>query len=199
MISSRAERGVVFVDRDGVICENRPDHVKSWSEFSFIPGSIEALAALTRSKVPVYVFTNQAIVGRGMVSRRTLDVIHEKMLDVFHGSGVKIESVLVCPHHPDDRCECRKPEPGLLTDVAFRNRISLERSFVIGDALTDVEAGARAGCTTILVKTGRGGIAATAIEGAQYRPDFVADDLVDAAIWVLAQKALHVGSEARLR
>jgi D-glycero-D-manno-heptose 1,7-bisphosphate phosphatase len=199
MISSRGERGAVFIDRDGVICENRDDHVKSWSEFNFIPGSVEALAALSRARMPLYIVTNQAIIGRGMVSRRNLDVIHEKMIDVFHGSGVKIESVLVCPHHPDDKCPCRKPEPGLLTDVAFRNKISLQRSFMIGDSLTDVEAGARAGCTTILVRTGRGGAAIPGIDGAEFRPDFVADDLVDAAIWVLAQNALRIGSEVRLR
>lgn len=199
MISSRAERGAVFVDRDGVICENRPDHVRTWSEFQFVPGSVEALAALRRAGIPMFVVTNQSVIGRGMVNRRTLDQIHERMLDVFHGSGVVIESVLVCPHHPDDQCGCRKPEPGLLLGAAARYKVDLSRSFMIGDALTDIEAGARASCTTILVKTGRGADAAAAIEGSRYKPDFVADDLVDAAIWILAQRALRLGSSDQAR
>lgn len=199
MISSAAERGAVFVDRDGVICQNRDDYVKSWAEFDFVPGSIEALAALTRTATRLYVFTNQSVVGRGLITRRTLDTIHEKMRDVLAGNGVKIAGILVCPHHPDDDCGCRKPQPGLLYQAEREFKVDLSRSFVIGDALSDVEAGAVAGCTTILVKSGRGAAAARARGTAKHKPDFIADDLVDAAIWVMAQQAAQIGARTEVR
>ena len=189
MISSGRRSGAVFVDRDGVIGENRPDYVKSWSEFAFVPGAIEAMAALTRIGSPIVVVTNQSAVGRGLLSRRQLDVIHERMLDALAASGAKVEAIMVCPHHPDDACACRKPEPGMLTDAAERHKIDLGRSYLIGDHSTDIEAGARAGCRTILVRTGRGAQIAADARDWRYQPDFVADDLVDAALWIVADKA----------
>lgn len=191
------EPSAVFVDRDGVICENRSDHVKDWSEFAFIPGSIEAMASLRRAGLRLFVITNQAIVGRGLLSRRALDVMHEKMLDSLGASGAKIDAVLVCPHVPEDRCTCRKPEPGLLLAAAGEHKVDLAKSFMVGDHVTDIEAGARAGCRTILVRTGRG---AAALDRMTTEPDFVADDLVDAAIWILAQRARAAGRPgSRLR
>src|SRR5688572_16227683 len=145
MALSAPEPAAVFVDRDGVICENREDHVKAWSEFVFVPGSIEAMASMRRAGLRLFVITNQAIVGRGLLSRRALDVIHEHMLDSLGASGAKVEGILVCPHHPDDRCTCRKPEPGLLFEAADTFKVDLRRSFVVGDFVTDIEAGARAG------------------------------------------------------
>lgn len=199
MTSSDRRTPAVFVDRDGVICENRPDYVKSWGEFVFVPGSIEALASLSNAGARLFVVTNQAVVGKGQISRRQLDVIHEKMLDVLNGAGANIESILVCTHHPDDRCDCRKPNPGLLTDAALRFKVDLEGSFMIGDHSTDIEAGARAGTGTVLVLSGRGRDAIAVRSFGRYRPDFLADDLVDAAIWVMGQLTLQVGSRARAR
>lgn len=192
-------RPAVFVDRDGVICENRPEHVRSWAEFVFVPGSIEALASLCNAGMRVFVVTNQSVVGRGMISRRALDGIHEKMLDVLAGAGARIERILVCPHHPDDRCECRKPNAGLLTEASLRFKVDLARSFMVGDSATDVEAGHRAGCEAVLVRTGRG--TATIASGAWNGkpPEFIADDLVDAAIWVMGRQALRIGSGTRAR
>lgn len=180
----------VFVDRDGVINENRDDYVKAWQEFVFIPGSIEALASMSRIGIRIFVATNQSVVGRGQLAKRDLDVIHTKMTDVLTGSGAKIESVLACVHHPDDNCICRKPEPGLIMDAAKRFEVDLRYAFVIGDAASDIEAGGRAGCRTVLVKTGRGAEAARADRWNKHKPDFVADDLVDAALWIMTQKAL---------
>jgi D-glycero-D-manno-heptose 1,7-bisphosphate phosphatase len=190
MISHGSDPGAVFVDRDGVICENRADHVKTWSEFVFLPGAIEALASLRRAGCRLVVVTNQSAVGRGLLSRRQLDLIHEKMLGSFGGSGAKVEAIMVCPHHPDDGCACRKPEPGMLLEAADRLKVDLSRSFMIGDHPADVEAGKRAGCETVLVRTGRWD--GSSVVG-PHAPDFVADDLVDAAIWVLGRRAMRVG------
>lgn len=191
------EPSAVFVDRDGVICENREDHVRAWSEFVFVPGSIEAMASMRRAGLRLFIITNQAIVGRGLLSRRSLDLIHEHMLDSLGASGAKVEGVLVCPHHPDDGCTCRKPEPGLLFQAADEFKVDLRRSFLVGDHVTDIEAGARAGVETILVKTGRGAAAVAAAQFGQYPPDFVADDLVDAAIWILGRRAMQSGRTSR--
>lgn len=188
-MKSKGRQSAVFLDRDGVICENRDDHVKSWAEFVFIPGAIEAVSSLTRAGLKVFIATNQAAVGRGIIAKRTLDQIHSAMLDVFGGAGGRIEAILVCPHHPDDRCACRKPQPGLLLEASRVHKLELAGSFMVGDSAADLDAGRAAGCTTVLVRTGRGSSTARARDWAQ-PPDFIADDVVDAAIWILGARAL---------
>jgi len=146
----------VFLDRDGVINENRADHVKSWSEFRFLPGACEAIARLTRAGLRVFVITNQAIVNRGLAAQETVDTVNDEMVREIERLGGRIEAVAYCPHRPEERCECRKPRPGLLLDLAARHAVNLDEAVIIGDALTDVEAGLAAGCQAILVLTGRG-------------------------------------------
>ena len=146
----------IFLDRDGVINENHPDHVKRWSEFRFLPGAPEAIARLSRAGVRVFVITNQAIINRGTVSRDTVDAINEQMIEEIGRRGGRIEAVAYCPHRPEERCDCRKPRPGLLFRLAREHGLRLEESVVVGDALSDVEAGQAAGCQVCLVLTGRG-------------------------------------------
>lgn len=148
--------GVVFLDRDGVINENRPDYVKSWSEFEFLPGSLKALAALHRAGYRIVVVTNQSGVGRGLISRETLHDIHARLLATVRQYGGDIEHVLYCPHRPEDDCHCRKPQPGMLLAAANALKIDLRQSFMVGDAFTDIQAGQAAGCRCFLVLTGRG-------------------------------------------
>lgn len=179
----------VFIDRDGVICENRSDHVKSWDEFRFIPGAAEALAALTAAGLRLFVVTNQGAVGRGVISRGAVEDVHARMLDVLRAAGARIEAVLVCPHSPEDGCSCRKPAEGLFTEAAKTYDLDLRSSWMIGDAESDVVAGRRAGCETILVLTGRGAEQARAAVWSEGKPNLVAHDLVDAAIWILGRIA----------
>jgi D-glycero-D-manno-heptose 1,7-bisphosphate phosphatase len=146
----------VFLDRDGVINENRADHVKCWSEFRFLPGAVEAIARLSRTGVRVFVVTNQAIINRGLVSRETVDDINRRMAHEIAARGGHVEAVAFCPHRPEERCNCRKPQPGLLLQLAGAHRLRLPDSVVIGDALSDLQAGAALGCRTVLVLTGRG-------------------------------------------
>ena len=146
----------VFLDRDGVICQNRSDHVKSWSEFRFLPGAKNSLAALGRLDLPIIVITNQAIVGRGMVPASVVDDIHRRMVAEVETHGGRIDRVVYCPHRPEDRCDCRKPEPGMLRQVAEEMGIDLSRSYLVGDAVTDLVAGQQVGCQLYLVLTGRG-------------------------------------------
>ncbi len=146
----------VFLDRDGVICENRPDHVKNWGEFQFLPGARTSLAALSRLGLAVVVVTNQAVVGRGLVPASVVDDIHRRMMADVASYGGRIDRVVYCPHRPDENCGCRKPRPGLLLQVANEMGIDLCRSYMIGDAASDLMAGQCAGCRTFIVLTGRG-------------------------------------------
>lgn len=184
----------VFLDRDGVINENRADHVKSWAEFSFLPGAPEAVARLTSAGVRAFVVTNQAIVNRGVVSRDTVDAINARMIDEIALHGGRIEAVAYCPHRPDENCVCRKPQPGLLVSLAHEYGVNLNDSVLIGDALGDVEAALAAGCRAILVLTGRGAEQLKlALEAGRTGFD-VATDLNEAIELLLQETALQPAS-----
>lgn len=150
-------RRAVFIDRDGVICRNRDDHVKSWEEFEFLPGALDALVRLAQSDLCIIVVTNQAVVNRHLVSGEVVNEIHERMVDVIRAVGGRIDRVMWCPHRPDEGCSCRKPKPGLLLDAARELDIDLMQSYLVGDAKSDMGAGRAAGCGwRYLVLTGRG-------------------------------------------
>ena len=130
----------VFLDRDGVICANRTDHVKSWAEFHFLPGAVEGIVALTRAGCQTVVVTNQAAVHRGLVSAAEVEAIHRQMVAAVAAAGGRIDLVLYCPHRADEQCRCRKPQPGLLLEGARRLGIDLAE-FVRGGRLLDGRAG----------------------------------------------------------
>ncbi len=146
----------IFLDRDGVICKNRPDHVKNWAEFEFLPDVQISLTALSHLGLPIIVVTNQAVIGRRIVLARAVDDIHQRMMAEVAAYGGRIDRVIYCPHRPEDKCRCRKPESGMLLQVADEMGINLAQSYLVGDAATDLVAGNSVGCRTFLVLTGRG-------------------------------------------
>lgn len=146
----------IFVDRDGVINANRPDHVKRWEEFEFLPGALDALRALAGQPAPVIVITNQAIIGRGLAPAALIDDIHTRMRAEVTAAGGRVDAVYLCPHRPEEGCDCRKPRPGMLLRAAREHGLDLSRSYFIGDALSDAQAAAAAGVTPIYVASGRG-------------------------------------------
>ncbi len=146
----------IFLDRDGVINENRPDYVKSWEEFRFLEGSREAIARLTKAGYRIIVCTNQAAIARGLVSVETVEDIHRRMLEGIAAYGGNIERVYYCPHGKDENCGCRKPRPGLLLRARDELGVDLSDAIFIGDSLTDVRAGLAAGVLPMLVLTGLG-------------------------------------------
>jgi D-glycero-D-manno-heptose 1,7-bisphosphate phosphatase len=148
--------GAIFLDRDGVINENRADHVKNWGEFEFIPGALESIRCLTETGLPIFVVTNQAAVSRDLMSVETLNDIHERMKAAIRGAGGQITHVYYCPHDNHEDCDCRKPGPGMLRQAAKDFPIDLSKSFLVGDAWTDVAAGVSVGARSILLMTGRG-------------------------------------------
>ncbi len=160
-------RPTIFIDRDGVINQNRKEHVLNWSEFQFIEGSKKALALLKQAGYQVVVVTNQATIERGLLTVAQLDQLHRQMANEIEMAGGQVTAVYYCPHRPEANCDCRKPRPGLLLEAASRFQIKLGDSWFIGDHLTDLEAGLAAGCKPILVQTGRGQMAAEELQGLQ--------------------------------
>lgn len=150
-------RPTIFLDRDGVIIENRPDYVRAWAEVEFIPGVLDALAQIATSDYAIVIVTNQAGIGKGLLTPSLSDSINQKIRDAIGQRGGRVAGLYVCPHTPADNCECRKPKPGLLLQAARELDLDLSRSWMIGDALTDLQAGQAAGVQPLLVLTGRGG------------------------------------------
>lgn len=147
----------IFLDRDGVIIENRENYVLSWSDVSIYPFTVRVFQKIQSSPYKIIVVTNQSAVGRGLISHEDASEINRRLVDMVREQGGRIDAVYMCPHAPIDRCTCRKPEPGLFTQAAKDLGLDLSRSFMIGDALTDLLGAQRAGIpTTALVKTGRG-------------------------------------------
>lgn len=178
----------VFLDRDGVINVDSPDYIKSWPAFHFIPGSLEAIVRLSRAGYRVIVITNQSAVGRGMITAAELASMHDKLCQAVAAKGGRITDIFVCPHHPDDACDCRKPKSGMILAARNRYTIDLTRSVMIGDSAKDILAGKAAGCRrTVLVRTGNGAAAIASLEKEGSRPDHVAADLRQAVSWLIGQ------------
>ncbi len=147
---------LILLDRDGVVNHDSADFIKSPAEWEPIDGSLEAIARLNQSGYRVAVISNQSGIARGLLDIETLNRIHSKMRRILAQLGGKIEAVMFCPHGPEDNCHCRKPQPGMLNDLAHRLRVSLDNVPVVGDSLRDLQAAQAVGATPILVKTGKG-------------------------------------------
>jgi D-glycero-D-manno-heptose 1,7-bisphosphate phosphatase len=178
---------VLFLDRDGVINADSPDYIKSWEEFRFLPGSLQALADLTRAGYDLIVVTNQSIIGRGMVASSVLERIHCRMCQTVELAGGRIHDIMFCPHRPEDHCRCRKPKPEMILEAGRRYDIDLSSTVMIGDRAKDVMCGKKAGCgATILVLTGDADTTRQELEAAGIRADAEAADLASAAKMILS-------------
>lgn len=175
----------VFLDRDGVIIENRSDYVKSQAEVCFLPRTFAALRQLRGSGYAVVVVTNQSAVGRGIISLEQATAINHHVIAEIAAHGGRVDGCYVCPHRPDERCGCRKPAPGLLLRAAAELGLDLARSYLVGDALTDIAAGRAVGARGVLVLTGRGQEQAALLRGAPAADCPVADDLLAALDYIL--------------
>ena len=131
---------LVILDRDGVINQDSDDFIKSPEEWIPIPGSLEAIARLCRAEFRIVIITNQSGIARGKLTIDTLNRIHTRMLEHIHQKGGEIDAIMICPHGPDDNCECRKPKPGMFLELAQRLKINLSGVPAVGDSVRDVEA-----------------------------------------------------------
>ena len=188
MIGEKKKKRVVFLDRDGVINHDSPDYIKSWSEFEFLPGSLEALKQLTLNGFSVIIITNQSAIHRKMISKEDLDVIHDMMKKNVQSNGGEIKDIFYCPHIPQDKCDCRKPKPGLIYRAKKRYRIDLKASIMVGDSAKDIECARNAGCgSAILVKTGNGVMAEKILKERMIYPDVIVRDLLEAVSWIVTR------------
>jgi len=156
VVAKLGTRGLIVLDRDGVINKDSAEFVKSTDEWLPLPGSIGAIARLSRAGYTVAVASNQSGLARGLFDRNALRAMHRKLRRLVAAEGGRVDRIVVCPHGPDEGCSCRKPMPGLLHRLARHYDISLRGVPVVGDSLRDLQAATRAGATPILVRTGNG-------------------------------------------
>ncbi len=171
------ENKAVVLDRDGVIVEDIGYHHKL-EALRIVPNAVEGLKLL--KDYLLIVITNQSGIGRGYYTFQDYEKFNEYMLKELNKHKIKIEKIYVCPHKPDDNCECRKPKAKLIKDAAKEFDINLSKSFMIGDKNIDIKMGHNASCKSILVLTGNG-----IKEKENSKADYVAKDLLDAAKWIL--------------
>lgn len=187
----------VFLDRDGTINVDT-GYIADTDELVFIRGSKKAVKLLKDKGFSVYIVTNQSGVERGYFTIEKLKEVNDKLISEFAKDDIKIDGLVFCPHHPDKKCDCRKPKPKMVLDMARKGRVNLEESYFVGDKIIDVQTGKNAGCKTVLVQT-----ETTLFENEDdwTDPDFIAKDLLEAAKWIVKNETtrLHKTSIARAR
>lgn len=177
---------VVLLDRDGVINEDSDEYVKSWDEYHFYPGALQALRRLHEAGCEVYLVTNQAGVGRGVYPyRNLLDILLRLRLTVHHNGG-QIHGVACCCHRKEEGCACRKPAPGMLRKLALKYGLDLTRSVLVGDSCTDIQAGQAVGCATVFLHTRGPQRSQEHLQRCSPPPDHQADSLLEATDYILA-------------
>jgi D-glycero-D-manno-heptose 1,7-bisphosphate phosphatase len=172
----------VLLDRDGVI--NRriiSGYVSRWGEFVFLPGALEALRLLNEKNYQVIVVSNQAGVGKGLMSAADLDEVTLRFIAEVEAHGGRILSVYYCTHRAEDGCECRKPKPGLLRRAQAEHHFDFERTFLVGDTESDLRAAHAAGCPAIMVS----GTPVSALETLPHAPRLTVPTLLAAAEFLI--------------
>lgn len=147
---------LLILDRDGVINQDSDAYIKSLEEWIPIPGSIEAIAQLSQAGWTVAVATNQSGIARGYYPLSTLDAMHARLRELVAAQGGDVGLIVHCPHGPDDGCDCRKPKPGMLRQIAEHYDASLAGVWFVGDSSGDLEAAATVDAQPVLVRTGKG-------------------------------------------
>lgn len=176
----------IFLDRDGTLNPD-PGYIKSPDQFELFSGVPEALARLKRAGARLIIVTNQSGVARGLLSQDDLAAVHAKLNALLDRAGASLDAIYFCPHHPNDGCDCRKPNRGMIDQAVRERGVDLERVYLIGDHVRDIELAKRIGARSILVTTGvvrpheLEGLSATALT-----PDWIASSMTDAADWLLS-------------
>lgn len=171
----------LFLDRDGVIVENRAAYIRTWDDIEIYPQALSALAQVRDSNYKIIIVTNQSGIGRGLIQLDEANAINTRLVQEIEAAGGRIDGVFMCPHAPEEHCDCRKPKAGLLLQATAQFNIDLGRSIMIGDALTDLGAGQAAGVPTVaLLRTGRGTVQSKLEDASQFKPLRIYDNLTAA-------------------
>lgn len=188
----------IFLDRDGVLIED-VHLLTNPGDIRILEGVSQALRSLKEAGFQLIVISNQTVVARGLITEQEVCAINVEMESLLEqAGGPHLDGFYFCPHHPNATllayritCECRKPQPGLLLRAAREHTLKLGASFMVGDRITDIIAGARAGCQTVLVQTGKH--QAPPIETVEpldesVHPDYTCASLSEAAEWILGAR-----------
>tara|TARA_B100001175_G_scaffold306147_1_gene303935 strand:+ start:718 stop:1272 length:555 start_codon:yes stop_codon:yes gene_type:complete len=182
------EEKIVILDRDGVINVDLMTYVTRTDDFEVIEGSLEAMAKLTTNGYKIAIATNQACIEKEIISEEELKNIHGHMIDLLAKAGGHINYIAFCPHTPESKCQCRKPEVGLLQEIERELNISLKGKYFVGDKESDIKAGRNFGCTPLLIK--KGGYGEKVFRTESSPPDEQCfDDLKNAVNYILKQDA----------
>ncbi|HAB03496.1 MAG TPA: D-glycero-beta-D-manno-heptose-1,7-bisphosphate 7-phosphatase [Pseudomonas sp.] len=147
---------LLILDRDGVINYDSDAYIKTLEEWVPIPGSIEAIAQLSKAGWTVAVATNQSGIARGYYPLDTLHAMHARLRELVAAQGGEVGLIVYCPHGPDEGCDCRKPKPGMLRTIAEHYQVPLQGIWFVGDSSGDLQAALAVGAQPVLVKTGKG-------------------------------------------
>lgn len=183
----------VFLDRDGTVTEE-VGYVNHPSRLNLLPGAAEGIAALNRAGAPVLLATNQAGVARGYFTEDLVKEVLARLGSLLAAQGARLDAMYYCPHHPAvglppyrQACNCRKPRPGMLESGAREFGLDLRRCYVVGDKISDTYFAHSVGARGVLVLTGYGlGEYTYQRQDWKEQPDFIAEDLVQAADWILS-------------
>lgn len=147
---------LLILDRDGVINQDSDAYIKSLDEWIPIPSAITAIARLSKAGWTVAVATNQSGIARGYYDLATLESMHQRLRKLVAEQGGELGVVVYCPHGPDEGCDCRKPKPGMLRQIAQHYGVELRGTWFVGDSRGDLDAALAVDCQPVLVKTGKG-------------------------------------------
>lgn len=195
-------RPAVFLDRDGTINEQM-GYINHICRFQLLPRAAAAIRLLNEADIPVIVVTNQSGLGRGYFPKELLTEVHQLMDQQLAEAGAHVDGIYICPHYPEAKipeyrvqCDCRKPQPGLFLKAATDHNLDLAKSYVVGDRWSDLKAAAQCEATGILVLTGYGRGDHKYIGPTQkIQPKTVAEDLYDAAVWILKDLGREIPKE----
>ena len=181
---TKASRKIVFMDRDGVINVDLWKYVENWKEFKFEKGALDALKILTDKGFEIFIISNQAGVGDGVFSEAAMWQVHEKMVAAMAKREIKIRGARYCIHGKKAKCDCRKPKTQLLEKAVANIQFDKERTYFVGDKLSDLEAGKNFGVKTILVRTGYGKETEKKLPK-NLQPDHIVNDFKEAVPLIL--------------
>jgi D-glycero-D-manno-heptose 1,7-bisphosphate phosphatase len=188
-MSDQLSSKLVILDRDGVINIDSDSYIKTVDEWIPIPGSIAAIARLSLAGFRIAVATNQSGLARGYFDEATLANMHSVMRELVEEEGGHIDTVVYCPHGPDDGCKCRKPATGLLETIAEELKIPIEGAWYVGDSEKDIELANAMRCRPVLVRTGKGKETEAHLQRSNNLPALVFDDLAATADFILQSHA----------
>ena len=174
----------VFLDRDGTV-NQEVDYLKSIKDLRLIRNTARTIRLLNQNKIKVVIVTNQSGISRGLFSIKDLDTIHNELKKMLRKRGAYIDAIYYCPHHPDEKCSCRKPKSGMFKLAARDFDLKLNKCYVIGDKLTDIKSARNISAAGVLVRTGYGKSEQNKLGESDIAPEHVAENLYDAVKWII--------------